>query len=77
MSGHPTPPPALGETVICLIYVVLAQLLYTTTMQEHKDNGLIKYKDTKTKCRLYWCLIEFLDCRYSQPCWYFLLSFMN
>jgi hypothetical protein len=29
-------------------------------------NGLINYKDTKTKCRLYWCLIEFIDWRYSQ-----------
>ncbi len=23
------------------------------------------------KCRLYWCLIEFIDWRYSQSCWYF------
>ncbi len=41
---------------------------------------LINYKDTKTKCRLYWCLIEFMDWRYSQSsqaCWYFQPSFMN
>jgi hypothetical protein len=30
---------------------------------------LNNYKDTK--CRLYWCLIEFIDWRYSQSCWYF------
>ncbi len=24
-------------------------------------HGLINYKDTKTKCRLCWCLIEFID----------------
>jgi hypothetical protein len=29
-------------------------------------HGLINYKDTKTKCQLYWCLIEFIDWRYSQ-----------
>jgi hypothetical protein len=23
------------------------------------------------KCRLYWCLIKFIDWRYSQSCWYF------
>jgi hypothetical protein len=23
------------------------------------------------KCRLYWCLIEFIDWIYSQLCWYF------
>ncbi len=23
--------------------------------------GLVNYKDTKTKCPLYWCLIEFID----------------
>jgi hypothetical protein len=26
---------------------------------------------TNPKCRLYWCLIEFIDWRYSQSCWYF------
>jgi hypothetical protein len=29
------------------------------------------YKTPNTKCRLYWCLIEFIDWRYSQSCWYF------
>ncbi len=40
-------------------------------------HGLINYKDTKTRCRLYWCLIEFIDWKYSQSCWYFRLSFVN
>jgi hypothetical protein len=35
------------------------------------------YKDTKTKCRLYWCLKEFIDRRYSQSCWYFRPSLVN
>jgi hypothetical protein len=39
---------------------------------------LINYKDTKAKCRrLNWCLIEFIDWRYSQSCWYFRPSFVN
>ncbi len=28
-------------------------------------------KTQNPKCRLYWCLIEFIDWRYSQTCWYF------
>ncbi len=40
-------------------------------------HGLINYKDTKTKCRLYWRLIQFIDWRKSQSCWYFRNSFMN
>jgi hypothetical protein len=24
-------------------------------------NPIINYKETKTKCRIYWCLIEFID----------------
>jgi hypothetical protein len=32
-------------------------------------HGRRNYKDTKS--RLYWCLIEFLDWRYSQLCLYF------
>jgi hypothetical protein len=32
---------------------------------------LIITKAPNPKCRLYWCLIEFTDWRYSQLCWYF------
>jgi hypothetical protein len=32
---------------------------------------------TKTICCLYWCLIEFIDWRYGQSCWYFRPSFVN
>jgi hypothetical protein len=32
-----------------------------------RRHRLINYKeDIKTKCHLYWCLIEFIDWRYSQ-----------
>ncbi len=41
------------------------------------NHGLINYKDTKSNCRLIWCLIEFIDWRYSQSCWYFRPSFVN
>ncbi len=41
------------------------------------SQGLINYKETKTKCRLYWYLIEFIDWRYNQQCWYFWPNFVN
>ncbi len=31
----------------------------------------IKGQTPNPKCRLYWCLIEFIDGRYCQSCWYF------
>ncbi len=31
----------------------------------------ITVKTPNPKCSLYWCLIEFIDWRYSQSCWYF------
>ncbi len=31
----------------------------------------ITIKTPNPKCRFYWCLIEFIDWRYSQSCWYF------
>ncbi len=31
----------------------------------------ITIKTPNPKCRLYWCLTEFVDWRYSQLCWYF------
>jgi hypothetical protein len=34
----------------------------------------ITLKTPNPKCRLYWCLIGFLDWRYSQSCWYFRLA---
>jgi hypothetical protein len=37
----------------------------------------ISIKTPNPKCRLYWCLIEFVDWRYSRSCWYFRTSFVN
>ncbi len=34
----------------------------------------ITLKTPNHKCRLYWCLIEFRDWRYSQSCWFFFRS---
>jgi hypothetical protein len=36
-----------------------------------KSMDQITIKTPNSKCRLYWCLIEFIDWRYSQACWYF------
>ncbi len=41
------------------------------------NHWIINYKDTKTICRPYWCLIKFKDGRDSQSCWYFRSSFVN
>ncbi len=36
------------------------------------DEGLEgTIKTQHPKCRLYWCLMKFIDWRYSQSCWYF------
>jgi hypothetical protein len=51
--------------------------LYCTSAWYIHSHGLINYKDTKTKCCLYWCLIEFIDWRYGQSCWYFRPCFVN
>ncbi len=53
---------------------IMCSLKFLSVMVHY---GLINYKDIKTKCRLYWCLIEFIDWRYSQSCWYFRPSFVN
>ncbi len=36
-----------------------------------KTHGPKTVKTSNLKCRLYWCLIEFIDWRHSQSCWYF------
>ncbi len=41
------------------------------------NNDLINRKDTKTKCRLYCCLLELIDWRYTRSCSYFRPSFVN
>jgi hypothetical protein len=41
----------------------------STSLGKIMDERTIK--TSSPKCRLYWCLIEFIDWRYSQSCWYF------
>jgi hypothetical protein len=50
---------------------------YIIIIFDSAHHGLINSKDTKIKYRLYWCVIEFIDWRFSQSCWYFRLSFVN
>ncbi len=40
-------------------------------------HGHIPIKTPNPKCRLYWCLSEFIDWRYSQSCWYFSTPLVN
>jgi hypothetical protein len=48
-----------------------------TGAMDRTAHGLINCKDAKTKCRLYWRLIEFIDWRFSQSCWYLRPSFVS
>jgi hypothetical protein len=36
-----------------------------------EDMDQISIKTANPKCRVYWCLIEFIDLRLRQTCWYF------
>ncbi len=47
--------------------------IYFPLRLEYRAGGVdqIYIKIPNPKWRLYWCLLEFLDWRYSQPCWYF------
>ncbi len=36
-----------------------------------REGHYVYRKTPNPKCRLYWCLLEFIDWRYSQSCWYF------
>ncbi len=42
-----------------------------TASQKLHTIDQITRKTPNPKCRLYWCLIEFIDWRHSQSCWYF------
>jgi hypothetical protein len=48
----------------CTLLASISILQLTKVLLGH-SHGLINYKDTKTKCRLYRCLIGFIDWRYS------------
>ncbi len=67
-----------GKTPRCVrksVHVVFKYLSRSVLWELGADHGLINHKDTKTKCRLYLCLSEFIDLRYSQSCWYFRPSY--
>ncbi len=48
-------------------------LLQTVEMLYHEQFN----QKTKTKCCIFWCLIGFIDWRYSHWCWYFRPSLVN
>ncbi len=43
-------------------------------MQRVFSMNQISIKTPNPECRLYWCLIEFIDWRYNQSSWYFQLA---
>ncbi len=44
----------------------LSKKSFSVIILQLQGHGLSNYKDTTTKCRLHWCLIEFIDWRHSQ-----------
>ncbi len=62
--GYLSPPLSLQNTDCSRTSIARAR-------KQGERHGLLYYKNTKTKCRLYWCLKELVDWRYSQSCWYF------
>ncbi len=70
---------ALLLSVICIKSGDSALQAIQHLFQDHwiVDSGPIYYKTPNPKCRLYCCLIEFIDQRYSQSCWYFRPVFFN
>ncbi len=57
-EGKCCPPPPLPQANLNLAFI-------------YRLIDQITIKTPDPKCRLYWCLIEFIDWRYSQSCWYF------
>ncbi len=59
----------MQRTVLYTVYII--------TRNEQEVDFFIRWEsmetsmDKLTKCYLYWCLVEFVDWRYSQSCWYF------
>ncbi len=66
--------PACMATVNLFFFIIQIQqdsAGFQTTVQIIMDQ-ISRLKTPNPKCRLYWCLLEFKDWRYSQSCWYFL-----
>ncbi len=49
--------------------LIVAEAFFCIT-KIHRPNT-VAMKTPNPKCRLYWCLIKFIDRRYSLSCWYF------
>ncbi len=67
-------PPVLAEDVLTglqaphhLLILSFLFILYQL-LQTALSNGQITRRTPNPKCRLLWCLIEFIDWRYSQSC---------
>ncbi len=54
------------------LYIYMAAAHAGGNFVEKRRCGLINFiKTPNPRCRLHRCLIEFIDWRYSQSCWYF------
>ncbi len=72
LTANP-PKPSVGysvwQSVQFILYHSISVQPIGTTYEWTMDQ--ISIKTPNPKCRLHWCLIELIDWRYSQSCWYF------
>jgi hypothetical protein len=52
---------AVVQNSILVLTTLSKTMEISTPFPERLRNGILNYEDTKTKCRLYWCLIYFID----------------
>ncbi len=52
-------------------YTVQKSFICISVRKLDNVRGRNNYEEPNPKCRLYWCLIEFIDWRCTQSCWYF------
>jgi hypothetical protein len=62
----------LNQLVVTEKEIELRRVGHKVLLEDHPT-----IKTPNHKCRLYWCLSEFKDWRYSQSCWYFSTGFVN
>ncbi len=70
-SANPNPHPDPHQNVMDPQHWLCLWILGSITFLDPWYHGRRNYKDTTVNVVIYWCLIEFIDWRYSQSCWYF------
>ena len=63
----------VSQPLVHILFLSPLLKIYVCILNGWADTSMDKItkKTPNLKCRLYWCLIEYIDWRYSQSCWYF------